>query len=157
LEEEFDESTNAIRLELNRFEATGLLVSKTEGRKKMFKANPGHPLYPEIYMMMRKQVGLDRIIVQIIEKLGAIRKAYMAGDLARGKDATSIELVLVGANIDQACLEGLVRKTEALITRKIHYQVIRKAEEQSFLQDRPESLLIWDGGKRRKRGEREGY
>ena len=43
LEEEFGESTNAIRIELNRFEQAGLLTSSTDMNKKVFKANKSHP------------------------------------------------------------------------------------------------------------------
>jgi len=46
LESEFGESTNAIRLELNRFEQAGLLSSASIGNKKMFSANTQHPLFP---------------------------------------------------------------------------------------------------------------
>jgi hypothetical protein len=45
LETEFGDSTNAIRLELNRFEKAGMLKSYTEGNKKFFQANTDHPLY----------------------------------------------------------------------------------------------------------------
>jgi hypothetical protein len=56
LEEEFGDSTNAIRLELNRFESIGLLNSYTEGKRKYFKANPKHPFYPEVNGMVKKHV-----------------------------------------------------------------------------------------------------
>ena len=36
LESEFDESSNSIRVELNRLEAAGLLQSNLEGNKKIF-------------------------------------------------------------------------------------------------------------------------
>ncbi|MEO8759425.1 MAG: ArsR family transcriptional regulator, partial [Bacteroidia bacterium] len=36
LEEEFGESTNAIRLELNKFEKAGFIDSYSEGNKKLF-------------------------------------------------------------------------------------------------------------------------
>ena len=45
LESEFGESSNAIRLELNRFEEAGLLNSLRDGNKKIYQANPTHPLY----------------------------------------------------------------------------------------------------------------
>ena len=48
LESEFGESTNAIRLELNRFEEAGLLVSSMDKNKKMFQANRHHPLFDDI-------------------------------------------------------------------------------------------------------------
>ena len=39
LETEFGESTNAIRIEINRFEQAGMLSSELVGNKKMFRAN----------------------------------------------------------------------------------------------------------------------
>jgi DNA-binding transcriptional regulator PaaX len=43
LESEFGESSNAIRLELNRFEKAGMLKSYSEGNRKYFQANTDHP------------------------------------------------------------------------------------------------------------------
>ena len=39
LEGEFGESSNAIRVELNKLEEAGMLSSEVKGNKKMFKAN----------------------------------------------------------------------------------------------------------------------
>ena len=39
LETEFGESSNAIRVELNRFEGSGLLTSLWDGNKKVYQAN----------------------------------------------------------------------------------------------------------------------
>lgn len=61
LENEFGESTNAIRLELNKFEESGLLNSYFERNKKIFKANTQHPLYPEINSILKKYIGIDKI------------------------------------------------------------------------------------------------
>ena len=47
LADEMNESTNAIRIELNKFEESGLLTSYSESNKKIFKANTSHPLFPE--------------------------------------------------------------------------------------------------------------
>ncbi len=44
LESEFGESSNGIRIELNRFEEAGLLHSLRDGNKKVYQANSGHPL-----------------------------------------------------------------------------------------------------------------
>ncbi len=44
LESEFGDSTNAIRLELNRLEKAGMLTAFMQGNKKMFTANTDHPL-----------------------------------------------------------------------------------------------------------------
>ena len=54
LESEFGESTNAIRLELNRFEKAGMLSSEIEGNRKFFTANTAHPLYRELHNIVLK-------------------------------------------------------------------------------------------------------
>ena len=52
LESEFGESSNAIRLELNKFEEAGLLNTSLEGNKKLFKANTQHPLFKDIHNIL---------------------------------------------------------------------------------------------------------
>ena len=39
LETEFGDSSNAVRVELNRFEEAGLLTSSRDGNKKIYQAN----------------------------------------------------------------------------------------------------------------------
>ena len=56
LAQEFGESTNAIRLELNRLEKAGMLTSNMEGNKKIFQTNIQHPLFQEIHSIVLKYV-----------------------------------------------------------------------------------------------------
>ncbi|MEI6823713.1 MAG: ArsR family transcriptional regulator, partial [Bacteroidota bacterium] len=70
LENDFSESTNSIRLELNKFEKAGLLNTSTKGNKKIFKANTQHPLFSDINSILNKYVGIDQIIKRIVNKLG---------------------------------------------------------------------------------------
>ena len=145
LETEFDESTNSIRLELNRFEKAGLLVSGKEQNRKVFKANTSHPLFPDIHNILRKYVGFDQIIDKVLNKLGHIRKAYITGDLARGKDTKKIDLFLIGTEIDLDYLERLINKTKTLIHRDIIYQLLDEREEAGFLEKNPDAFIIWKG------------
>ena len=64
---EFGESSNAIRLELNRFEKAGLLTTSLAGNKKNFQANTQHPLYTDIHNILLKHLGFDQIIQKIVE------------------------------------------------------------------------------------------
>ena len=92
LEEEFGESTNAIRIELNRFEAAGLLISWEDKNKKMFSANQNHPLFPDIRDILRKHTGVDILINKVINNLGNIESAYLNGMMAKGFDNSSLDL-----------------------------------------------------------------
>ena len=87
LADEFGESTNAIRLELNHMEGVGLLKSESEGNKKVYHANTGHPLFYDIHNLVLKHSGITSIIDQVIEKTGDIEKVWIKGDFAQGKDS----------------------------------------------------------------------
>jgi predicted transcriptional regulator len=57
LEEEFGDSSNAIRLELNRFEAAGILLSHYEGKRKFYFANTHYPGFQELKKIVKKHIG----------------------------------------------------------------------------------------------------
>lgn len=119
LEEIFGESSNAVRLELNRFEKAGLLYSAMEGNRKVYTANTNHPLYPDIHNILRKHLGIDHVIEEVTKKLGQIKQVWLSGDFAKGNDSTTIELLLIGTLIDEEYLELLRNKAATLINRTI--------------------------------------
>jgi hypothetical protein len=145
LEAEFGESTNAIRLELNKFEEAGLLKSEMEGNKKVFRANTGHPMFSDIHNILLKTIGLDQIIDRVVTKLGNVEMAFVTGDFARGKDTRIIDLVFVGNDINQEYLVKLATKTEELIKRKIRYVIFRTEEFEGYRKNitAKDLLLIW--------------
>jgi len=149
LEVEFGGSTNGIRVELNKFESAGLLSSELKGNKKIFKANTKHPLFPDIHNILIKHVGFDKIIDDIIEKLGSLYKVYVVGDYAKGISSQIIDLVFVGDLIDKEYLLKLVNKAEKTINCKIRYLVFAEDEIYSFLskKDNSDYLLLWDKDK----------
>lgn len=144
LEEEFGESTNAIRIELNRFEHAGMLQSEYSGNKKIFKANTNHPLFNDLHNILLKYTGIDQIIEKVISRLGGVEKAYAIGRLARGTDSTVVDICIVGTGIDKVYLINLVEKTERLLNRKIRYIIIEPEEANEFLSTYPEALILWE-------------
>lgn len=146
LEAEFGESSNAIRIELNRFEKAGLLNSEREGNKKLFQANRNHPLYREIHNIVLKETGIDSIIQKVIYRLGQLDCVYLTGDFAKGKEGGMIELILVGKDIDSEYLDRKVRQAEEMIGRKINYVLMDNTEVQYNLKNyEPSDILpLWD-------------
>jgi predicted transcriptional regulator len=143
LAKEFGESTNAVRLELNRLTKAGLLESDSEGRTKVYHANMKNPLFPEINNLVRKYLGID-IVEEVIDKLGNVESAYITGDYAKGKDSGVIDLVIVG-DINRSYLFQLIDITEENIKRKIR-PLILSTEEHIELKDKmklDKALLIW--------------
>lgn len=145
LEAEFGESTNAIRQELNRFEAAGLLEANTEGMRKVFKANAKHPLFGDIQSLVRKYVGMDEIIERVINHLGEPKELYLIGDLATGLDSPDISLIIIGNTIDLDYLETLVAKAQRMVSRNIKYIVFTPGEfeQQKPRLNREKLLQVW--------------
>jgi predicted nucleotidyltransferase len=144
LEQEFDDSSNGIRLELNKFENAGLLTSENVGNKKIFKANQKHPLFIDIHNIILKYTGLDNIIENVVQRLGNVKYVYLFGNLARGLDSKVIDLILVG-DINKEYLIHLIAKSELIIDKKIKYILFTEKE---FLSLKSELLneshfLIW--------------
>lgn len=144
LESEFGDSSNAIRIELNRLEKAGMLTSRMNGNKKIFRADTSHPLYEEIHRILMKHIGLDRIIANVIERLGDVNKVFLVGEFSRGIDSPIIDLLFIG-NIDKAYLISLIDKAEEIINRKIRYIIYDETEFQhiELEQFQSEPLLLW--------------
>jgi DNA-binding transcriptional ArsR family regulator len=150
LSDEFRVSPSQVKEELNQLNRTGLLTSSRQGRQIHYQANIEHPLFPELHSMVRKALGMDRILDSIVKRLGELELAFLLDDYADGKDSGIIDLGLVG-NIDHANLADLVQKTERYIGRKIRTLVLTRSEYRSMasmLEKRP-MLVLWANGETR--------
>jgi DNA-binding transcriptional ArsR family regulator len=153
LETEFGESSNSIRIELNRFEEAGLLHSLRDGNKKVFQANSSHPLYKDIHSIVLKETGIDRVIDKVVHRIGRIVCVYLTGDFARGKDSQVIELILVGDDIDREYLARKIKQAEDLVGRKVSYVVLDTGEADAHLVKlKPDALLpLWNSDDNKKK------
>ncbi len=145
LESEFGESTNSIRLELNRFEQAGLIVAHDLGNRRIYSANTSYPLYPEIKNLLHKHLGIDQILEQIIEKLGSVEEVYLTGSFAHGSDGPNIDVLLVGNDIDTNYLDVLINKAKPLLQKNICYKLIDTLQFKSTYQvmSNKDMLLLW--------------
>ena len=143
--EELGESTNAVRIELNRLKKAGLLKTYSKGRTKVYKANREHPLFHDIHNIVKKYIGLDKIVEFILSKLGEIDLAFITGDYAKGIDSGIIDLVIIG-RIDKTYLQHLVDKAESLINRKIRILVLTQKEFNTLEEklDINQALILWN-------------
>ena len=146
LESEFGESSNAIRVELNRFEKAGLLKSFTKGNRKYFQANNTHPLFRDIHNIVLKYVGIDKVVENVVHKLGDLDKVFLTGEFAEGRDNGIIDFIFVGEKLDKAYLMRLVDKAGKLIHRKVRYIVMDREEfgEYATKNGNGSVLLLWE-------------
>jgi DNA-binding transcriptional ArsR family regulator len=145
LADEMGVSPSQVSEELKNLNATGLLHTEKKGRQINYSANQEHPLYPELQSMVKKSLGMDKILESIIERLGNLKMAYLIDDYAQGKDVGLIDLILVG-DIDRKNLEDLVNKTEKYIGRKIRTLILNSNETdelEKILKNRSH-ILLWE-------------
>jgi len=141
---EFSESSNAVRLELNRFEEAGLIISEKVGNKKYYRANQNYPLFKELQQISMKHFGLDQVIENVIDKLGHVNKVYLLGKLANGLQSNIIDLAIVTSDIDRSYLMELTELAEITIEKKIRCLILEQDELSLLPEPR---MLIYESGK----------
>ena len=136
LAEEFNESTNAIRKELNSLSEAGYLTKVTHQNKINYQANSQHPLFSTLQNLVFHYIGLPKIIEMILERMGNVEQIYITGDYAKGIDSGTIEVVLVGRLLNEGYIEQLAGKIGKEIQRNVLFFMTTHYEQ--------EGLLIYD-------------
>ena len=123
LAEEMNESTNAIRKELNNLSEAGYLEKKASQNRVSYKANIKHPLFKTLQQIVYKHLGLDAIIDMILERMGQVQQIVVLGDYANGIDSGVIEVLSVGKQLNADYIDQLALKIEDEIKRKIIFTI----------------------------------
>jgi len=102
-------------------------------------------LFKDLNSIIRKFIGVEEVIEQVIDRLGNVQRVYLEGMIARGLDSDIIDLIIIGDNIDRNYLSNLVEKAEPLIGRKIRYLVFEEADSEVYVEKHnKEMVLIFD-------------
>lgn len=123
LADEFSQSPNALKCELDSLSEAGYLEREKKGRSIYFKANKEHPFFPEISSIVRKTLGIDKLVDEVVASLGDIYSVYILDDYALGKDSGIIDTLIVG-NIDQDRLYEFCKIVENKVGRKVRAIVV---------------------------------
>ena len=123
LADEFGDSTNAIRKELNNLTDAGLLIKVADKNKIDYQANIEHPLFSNLQDIIRKYLGLDRLLATVLERMGNVNQVALVGDYARGLDSGKIEVQITGEDLDEQYLEMLENKIESLIHKQVVFEI----------------------------------
>ncbi len=121
LADEFNESTNAIRRELNNLSDAGYLQKEAQRNRVSYRANTQHPLFSSLQDIVHKYLGLDRIVETVLQRMGEVHQVVLTGDYAEGRDSGIIEVTIVGPRLNADYLEQLAPKVESLIHRRVAF------------------------------------
>ncbi|WP_286754116.1 MULTISPECIES: ArsR family transcriptional regulator [Sphingobacterium] len=119
LADEFQESTNAIRKELNQLSEAGYLEKSTDKNKILYRANTKHSLFKPIQKLIHTYLGIDEIVDNILQQAGDIQEVSLIGDHAAGVDSGKIDVLILGENLNQAYLLLLADKVGEKLKREI--------------------------------------
>ena len=140
LSKELDENSNSIRVELNRLEEAGMLQTELDGRRKLYKVNKNHPLTSDITSMIRKVTGIEELVDRVVSRIGDnLEQVWICGDLAKGIESETLEVLLIGKELDKSYIAELMKKAERVINKTIDYMISPTISEveQSIC------LLVW--------------
>ncbi len=87
------------------------------------KVETSHPIFPELHSIVKKSLGIDRVIEEVRADLGDVNAVYILDDYALGKDSGLIDLLIVG-EVRADRLQEYVRITEEKIKRKLRVMVL---------------------------------
>ena len=137
-----DEEINAVRRELSRLQACGMIKSEHRANRLYYYARPNYLFYPELLSLTPKTTGLGRMIIKNQAKLGKIKLAMLNGRFARNlpRQADEVDLLVVGKVI-MPQLSILVRTFEAKAKREVNYTVMTE-EEISYRKTRRDPFII---------------
>ena len=133
LANEFGESTNSVRKELNNLSSAGYLNRESVDNKIIYKANTSHPLFKVLQKVVHKHLGIADILETVYNRIGKVRKVVLIGDYAKGIDSGVIEVLIVGNNINREYLDEISPKIEKKINRKVNFFVSKEVLNQSSL------------------------
>tara|TARA_Y200000002_G_scaffold383133_1_gene403461 strand:+ start:3452 stop:3958 length:507 start_codon:yes stop_codon:yes gene_type:complete len=123
LANEFGESTNSVRKELNNLNSAGYLVKKVKNNKVIYSANSKHPLFSVMQSVVRRHLGIESIVEKVLNNIGAIEKIILLGDYAKGIDSGTIDVLIVGKDIKKDYLDRINSKIENEINRKVNFLI----------------------------------
>ena len=138
LANEFGESTNSVRKELNNLSDAGYLVKKEINNKVVYSANVNHPMFNILQSVVRKHLGIEDIVQRILDNIGSIDKIMLLGDYAEGIDSGVIDVLIIGKDINRLYLNKIQSKIESKIQRKVNFLISSTGISQK-------SLIVFEG------------
>ena len=133
LANEFNESTNSIRKELNNLSGAGYLLKSKENNRVIYNANTSHPMFNVLQKIVRQHLGLEEIVETVIERIGDVDQIALTGDYAKGIDSGNIEIIINGSNVNIDYLDNIKPKIKKKIGREVSFLLNQRLDSSSII------------------------
>ena len=139
LANEFNESTNSIRKELNNLSAAGYLLKSKQNNRVIYNADIKHPLFKVLQKIVRQHLGLEEIVETVISRIGDLDIIALTGDYAKGIDSGIIQIVIIGDKVNIEYLENIKPKIKDKISREVNFIIDLKVPKDGIILYKKES------------------
>lgn len=139
---ELEEEINAVRRELINLEEAGILRSKKDGNKLVYRVNPKCPILYELRALFFKDSPIGEKIFQLTEKVEGIQVVILTDSYIHQKHEhkTDVDLLFIG-DMRVRDLSTAVSEIEKELERDIRFSAIRK-EDYDFARKKKEPFLM---------------
>lgn len=122
-----DERINSVRRELDNLSRMGLLVSRTENRRKYYMVQKNFELYEELRALMLKAgVTPQEKATRQLRSIRGVKLAILSGIFTQ-QTAPKTDLLIIG-NPPKPKLIAAVSELEKSVGKQVRYAVIEKDE-----------------------------
>ena len=133
LANEFNESTNSIRKELNNLSEAGYLLKSKKNNRIIYNANTAHPMFGILQKIVRQHLGLEEIVETVIERIGDVDQIALTGEYAKGIDSGNIEIIINGSKVNNDYLENIKPKIKKKIGRDVSFLLNHKLDSHTIV------------------------
>lgn len=130
LADEFKESTNSIRKELNQLTEAGYLIREDNDHKIYYRANSKHSLFSSLQGLIHNFLGIEVFVDKVLERAGDVEQVALMGDYAQGLDSGHIEVLVQGNDLNLAYLHQAAAKAGTILGKKVtvYTEVVEKTQ-----------------------------
>ena len=133
LANEFNESTNSIRKELNNLSSANYLLKSKKNNRVIYNANTSHPMFKILQKIVRQHLGLEQIVHTVIARIGDVEQIALTGEYAKGIDSGNIEIIINGSNVNRDYLKIIKPKIKKKIGREVSFLLNQKIDSNSII------------------------
>jgi len=140
---EIGEEINAVRRELTKLEADGILKKEPRGNRIYYSVRNEYSFFGDLISMVAKTTGLGKSIIDNKNKIGKVAFIMFSGKFVREKDRKrdeDVDILIVG-DIVLPELASIIRVEESKRNREINYTVMSR-EELDFRKKRRDPFLL---------------
>ena len=133
LANEFNESTNSIRKELNNLSNANYLLKSKKNNRVIYSANTSHPMFTILQKIVRQHLGLEQIVDTVIERIGDVDLIALTGEYAKGIDSGNIQIIINGLNVNKDYLKNIKPKIKKKIGRDVSFLLNQNLDSNSII------------------------